>query len=162
MNQIRNKNSYEILVYDFTGEVYVICPNCDKKAIVKSEKFYDENVKVICTYCGFSKTPEKEYSGHSNIKNPNNLFKNIVVIGGGIDPYFQLPLWLSMYVGENLFWAHNYQHLNFIKAFVSAKLRERNIENMSNKSLGSRIPRWIASHKNRDLILKAIEKLEKK
>lgn len=27
-----------------------------------------KNMKVICTNCGFNKTPEKEYSGHSNIK----------------------------------------------------------------------------------------------
>lgn len=163
MNEIRNKNSYETLVYDFTKEVYVICPNCNKKAIVKSEKFYDENVKLVCTNCGFNKTPEKEYIGHSNMKNSNNLIKNIVVIGGGINPYFYLPLWLSTNVGENLFWAYNYEHLNFIKGFVSAKLRERNIEeNMSNKSLGSRLPKWITSHKNRDIILKTIEKLEKK
>lgn len=140
MNEIRNKNSYETLVYDFTKEVYVICPNC-----------------------GFNKTPEKESIRHSNMKNSNNLIKNIVVIGGGIDPYFYLPLWLSTNVGENLFWAYNYEHLNFIKGFVSAKLRERNIEeSMSNKSLGSRLPKWITSHKNRDIILKTIEKLEKK
>lgn len=162
MNKIRNKNSYETLVYDFTKEVFVVCPNCKKKAFVKSEKLYDENVKLVCTNCGFNKTPEKEFVGRSNSKSPNSLIKNIVVIGGGIDPYFYLPLWLTANVGENLFWAYNYEHLNFIKDFVSAKLRERNIDNMSNKNLGSRLPKWITSQKNREVILKTIEKLEKK
>lgn len=129
---------------------------------MKSEKLYDENVKLVCTNCGFNKTPEKEFVGRSNSKSPNSLIKNIVVIGGGIDPYFYLPLWLTANVGENLFWAYNYEHLNFIKDFVSAKLRERNIDNMSNKSLGSRLPKWITSQKNREVILKTIEKLEKK
>lgn len=162
MNEIRNKNAYETLVYDFIKEAYVTCPNCKKKAIVKAEKFFDENVKLVCPNCGFNKTPDNEYTRRSNTKDSKSIIKNIVVIREGIDPYFYLPLWLSTNVGENLFWAYNYEHLHFIKDFVSAKLRERNIENMSNKSLGSRLPKWITSHKNRDLILKTIEKLEKK
>lgn len=162
MNEIRNKGSYETLIYNFITETYVICPNCAKKAIVKSEKVHDKNVKLVCTNCGFNRCPEKKDLGLSNTHASNDLFKNIVVIGGGIDPYFYIPLWLSANVGENLFWAYNYEHLNFIKNFVSAKLRERNVENMSNKSVGSRLPKWITSHKNRDLILKTIEKLEKK
>lgn len=160
MNEIRNKNAYETLVYDFTKEVYVVCPNCQKKAIVKSEKFYDEDVRLICPSCGLNKTPKIQFSGYTS--DTKSLIKSILIIGGGIDPYFHLPLWLSINVGENLFWAYNYQHLNFIKDFVVAKLRERNIGNMSNKSLGSRLPKWITSHKNRDIIVKTIEKLEKK
>lgn len=162
MNEIRNKDSYETLVYDFTRGVFVVCPNCEKKATVKSETLYGKEIKLICPDCGFNKTPELAYIGRSSSKKSTNSTKGTVVIGHGIDPYFHLPLWLSTNVGENLFWAYNYEHLNFIKEFVYAKLRERNINDMRNQSLGSRLPKWITSHKNREVILKTIEKLEKK
>jgi hypothetical protein len=61
-----------------------------------------------------------------------------------------------------MLWAYNFEHLDFIEAFVSAKLREsQRDENdlWSNHSLFSRLPRWIQSAKNRETILKVISKI---
>jgi hypothetical protein len=62
-----------------------------------------------------------------------------------------------------------YEHLmllrkaiEFIEAFVRAKLRERKPHELygwSNQSLCSRLPKWIQSGKNREEILKAIAKI---
>lgn len=162
MDETRNKDSYEILVFNFIREIYVICQNCEKKAIIKFEKFQDIHVKLVCPNCGFNRNSDKKYLGYSSTKNSSDISENMIVFGGGIDPYFHITLWYTANVGENLFWAYNYEHLNFIKNFVSAKLRERDIENRVNKSLGSRLPKWITSNKNREMILKIILKLEKK
>lgn len=158
----RNNKSYEVLIYDFTAEVEVVCPNCSKKALVKTDKFHDENAKLICIQCRYSKISNKSPAKNIKTKDYNALLQNAVVIAAGIDPYFRLPLWRTAYIGANLFWVYNMAHLNFIKDFVSAKLRERDNSEMRNKSLGSRLPKWITSSKNRALILKTIERLEKK
>ena len=78
------------------------------------------------------------------------------------DPYFHQPLWLKSDCGENTLWAYNYEHLDFLERHVEAKLRERNIESIENKSLGSRLPKWITSKKNRELVLKTIKQLKEK
>ncbi|RZL38881.1 MAG: hypothetical protein EOO96_01940 [Pedobacter sp.] len=162
MATLRNTGAYQTLVYDFTNEVYVVCPNCEKKAIVKAVKLYDENVKLICPNCGYNKMPDKNFIGLYNSKKTKIQISGVVVISAGIDPYFYLPLWLKTTIGENTLWAYNYEHLNFIKDFVRAKLRERNIDDIRNKSLGSRLPKWLTSHKNRELVLKAIDRLKAK
>lgn len=156
---LRNNNAYETLIYGFTNEVYVVCPNCKKRAVVTAQKLYDDKVKLVCTHCGYNKTPHQNIVRISNSLDNKLARGSVMVISAGIDPYFYQPVWLSQNVGEHTLWAYNYNHLNFLKDFVSAKLRERDIDKMSNKSLGSRLPKWLTSHKNRDSILKAIDKL---
>ncbi len=96
-----------------------------------------KNKRIICEKCGFNKilTENSTYSYN---------------------------LWFSMdCCGEEL-WAYNRKHLNFLKEHVEATLRERNDLPFSNKSLGSRLPKWMTSSKNRENVLKAIEKLNNK
>jgi hypothetical protein len=90
------------------------------------------------------------------------LAKNFkqISIGGNFDWYFGLPLWLQISCCRETLWAYNYKHLEFIENYVSANLRERT-PNL-NKSVASRLPKWIKSAKNRDEILKAIKKLKSK
>jgi hypothetical protein len=83
-----------------------------------------------------------------------------LIIGAPIDPFFHLPLWLTENVNGNLLWAYNYEHLEFIRNFVDSKLRERNGQDFSNKSLGSRLPKWLTSKNNRETILRTIEKIK--
>jgi hypothetical protein len=61
--------------------------------------------------------------------------------------------------GGQTLWAYNLGHLDFIEAFVTAELRERQPDDRygwSNRSLFSRLPKWMQSAKNREQILKAI------
>ncbi len=86
--------------------------------------------------------------------------QRFLVIGGNFDWYFQEPLWLQTECCGETLWAYNEKHLEFIENYVAAKLRAR-IPNQ-NRSLASRLPKWIKSAKNRDEILKAIGKLKEK
>lgn len=80
----------------------------------------------------------------------------------GFDDYFGMPLLLTANFKGHLFWAYNDEHLAELKAFIEAELRERHhLIGRSNGSMISRLPLWIKSAKNRDELLKLIEKLEK-
>ncbi|NJM64447.1 MAG: TFIIB-type zinc ribbon-containing protein [Acaryochloris sp. RU_4_1] len=82
--------------------------------------------------------------------------------GQPVDDYFHYPLWLKVPCCGQMLWAYNLQHLDFIEAFVRAELRERKPDEQSgwsNRSLFSRLPKWMQSRKNREAILKAIAKI---
>jgi hypothetical protein len=127
--------------------------------------FPDRNwdATVVCASCGYNKkfietlTPVRYSSGIDNpIDVPN------VMVGAPVDPFFRLPLWLQENVGGDLLWVYNHEHLEFIRRFVDSGLRERTGQEYLNSSLGSRLPRWLTSKKNRTTVLKAIEKLKRR
>ena len=167
MTTHRTKDTYQKQIYDFIKDIYVVCPNCGEKAVVITDEVLfrniDENkIKLICSKCGYNKRLKEMPIGIQFNPNNENIISRYFVIGGTIDPYFHQPLWLTNKCGENILWAYNYEHLDFLERHVEAKLRERNIESIENKSLGSRLPKWITSKKNRELVLKVIKQLKEK
>ncbi len=80
--------------------------------------------------------------------------------GAGLAPIFGVPLWLQGNIRGNLFWAYNRQHLHAIKEYVGAKLRER--QTTTHTTMVEKLPQFIKEAKNREAILKLIEKLERK
>ena len=167
MTTQRTKDTYQKSIYDFIKDIYVVCPNCSEKGIVKTDETLfrniDENkIKLICSKCGYNKRLNEMPIGIQFNPKSENLISRYFVIGDMNDPYFHQPLWLKIKCGENTLWAYNYEHLDFLEKHVEAKLRERNIENIENKSLGSRLPKWITSKKNRELVLKTIKQLREK
>ncbi|MCU0240403.1 MAG: hypothetical protein MUC29_13265 [Pyrinomonadaceae bacterium] len=140
------------LIYEFGEEFLVVCPKCNSLAKVGLPETDSEKInnrlfaprKVFCLSCLFRDTWTKKQ----------------ISIGGNFDWYFGLPLWLQISCCGETLWAYNYKHLEFIENYVSANLRERT-PNL-NKSVASRLPKWIKSAKNRDEILKAIKKLKSK
>lgn len=136
-------------ILNFGDEFLIECPKCSSMAKV----FRDETdmslglyspQRLVCSKCGFAKKrKEKSFT-----------------FGESFDWYFQEPLWLRINCCGETLWAYNEKHLDFIEKYVSAKLRERGSN--KNRSLSSRLPKWIKSAKNRDEILKAIGKLRKK
>ncbi|MFW2178063.1 MULTISPECIES: hypothetical protein [unclassified Moraxella] len=93
-------------------------------------------------------------------QNSVTLQKMIIHKYQGEDYYFGLPLLLQMSCSHGILWAYNWQHLQDLKAFIQADLRERT-KNSGNGSLMSRLPLWIKSAKNREGLLKLITKIEK-
>ena len=167
MTTHRTKGTYQKQIYDFMKDIYVVCPSCGEKAVVKTEELLfnntDENkIKLICLKCGYNKRLKEMPTGIQFSPNSENIISRHFVIGGTIDPYFHQPLWLTNKCGENILWAYNYGHLDFLERHVEAKLRERDIESIENKSLGSRLPKRITSKKNRELVLKVIKQLKEK
>ncbi len=164
--ETRTKNSYQTFVHDFIKfDILVVCPNCSKSAIVKtnsSSVSRENEIKVICTNCGFNKrlseTPESILSAGTNKVSKGRY----TVIGAAVDPFFHLPLWFITNFENNELWAYNKEHIDFLKVHIEAKLRERNGQDLANRSLGSRLPKWMNAKKSREPLLKILAELQRK
>ena len=160
----RNKTGYQKFIHDFVNDVLVVCPQCNNEAIVHSnfsiKKIQKEDIKVTCAFCGFNKTRKALTSSilYSRLATKTNA----VLFGAPVDPFFKLPLRLQDSINGNLLWAYNYEHLDFIRSLVEAKLRERTGQSNYNASVASRLPRWLTSKSNRETVLKVIERLRGK
>lgn len=93
---------------------------CNEKGILKK---FDKCFKFTCLHCGYNKM----YSNSLN----NSVHK----------------LWLRIELNDIELWAYNLELLAFLKNHISAGLKERTLENISNKSIGSRLPKWMTSKK---------------
>jgi hypothetical protein len=76
------------------------------------------------------------------------------------DPYFGFPLWLQAETCGQVLWAYNKDHLHAIRAYIGAAHRERAED--GKWSMMTRLPKWMKSARNRDALLKSIERLEGK
>jgi hypothetical protein len=85
-------------------------------------------------------------------------------MGGPVDWYFHLPLWLQTGCCGETLWAYNQAHLSFIEDFVRATLREhgRGEHGWRNQALRNRLPRWLQAAQHREEILKCVERLREK
>ncbi len=159
----RTKHTYRTSLYEFVQEVWVICPQCEKKAIVHSGTFHtmrneSHTVRISCIHCGYSKS--LDHVIHREDKKQKK--GNILIFGAPVDPFFHLPLWLQDTFSGECFWAYNMEHLDFLAQHIGAKLRERNGYKHQVKSIAARLPKWISEAHHRDSLLKLIEKLKLK
>lgn len=127
------------------------CPDCLESLdlnSIKPLKKIPEYINITCESC------------HSVNKINENWEPEIVKYqtSGIVDPAFGLPLWYQDEIRGNIFWAYNRVHLLEIKAYVEAKLRERTTDRFK-MTMVERLPDFIKSSKNRDLILKCIDKM---
>jgi hypothetical protein len=105
-------------------------------------------ISIRCELCKHEQSYSTQcYKTFSNDKQPT-------------DPHLGLQLWLQSPVGDDIFWAYNYEHLKFLKDYVSAKLREERV--VTKYSMTQKLPNFIKLAKNRERILKVIERLEAK
>ncbi len=138
---------------DFLKEYDVVCPICSKKAHVR---IFEEAKMVLfaprrlsCGSCGHNR------EWHSN---------GVASRFGEepIDWYFKVPFWHRRPCSGHILWVANREHLEFLKGYVSAKIRSRlrGEHGWSNRSLVGRLPRWISSGRNRTEILRALGEIE--
>ncbi len=138
-------------IYDFYDRIDVECPDCGAHAIVRNttdKSWMFSPRRFSCTSCG--KHKEWKESGLGAVTDS--------------DPYFGYKLWfLANSCGHTLF-ALNEKHLDFLHSYVEATHRKRprkeNDEMIRNGTLASRFPAWMKSAKNRDDVLRSIEKLK--
>lgn len=150
----RTKHTYRTHLYEFIKDVLVVCPACERQALVHTKGYTvfqpeSKNVRVVCVHCGYNKILDSLSTRSKHL-----------IIGAPVDPFFHLPLWLKTEIGEHLLWAYNMEHLDFLEQHVGAKLRERNGFNFQVKTIGARLPRWMTAAKRREEILNAIQKLK--
>jgi len=159
-------NTNGVYIWNFGNSFLVTCPKCNNSArIITKDDENSPEVRFSCLKCGYSKEWERKSSGISYCQNANYFKEGEVWIGDAVDWYFHFPLTLqTSCCGQNL-WAYNLKHLSWLKSYVSAKLREHSPHQSygwSNQSLASRLPKWVKQHNNRNAIMSAIKKLEKK
>ncbi len=163
MNRFDTTEAY---VWNYGDKFLVECPNCASCGhVITLEQADIPSVRLLCKSCGNAKEWKRTSCGVTYSNNFDYFENGEVSIGAAVDWYFHLPLWLQVPCkGENL-WAYNSNHLNWLKGFVSAKLRERKPSKKygwSNQSLASRLPKWLKKASNREQILLSFPKLEKK
>ena len=136
----------------YSVEVSRNCDNCGKHfdSRIPNSKNKVESITIPCPHCGITRT----------FKPRNSEFRvTYPEAGKATDPVFNLPLWFQTDIKGNLFWAFNRSHLSAIKDYVQSKLRER--QTTTHTTMVERLPNFIKESKNREAILKGIEKLEK-
>lgn len=136
-------------ISEFQKEVLVVCPRCESRASAK----VDHTVKLallLCDNCGYNKQMPTEVSvfGH---KGNWQMSANA---------YFDAELWLTTPFKNEVFWAYNIAHLEYLEKYISATLREH--KDRTHFTLLEKLPRFYHESKNRESLLKVIQKLRNK
>lgn len=76
----------------------------------------------------------------------------------GVDKYFGLDLFYRKNIKGNILWILNTQHLQFLKNYLSRKIRKTNTLHSSPEN---KLPSFIINGKNKDAILNFLNKIEK-
>ncbi|MGW2379780.1 hypothetical protein [Streptomyces sp. NPDC001658] len=144
--------------YDFIGSIIVRCPRREKAARVAPapENPDDRELmlfrprRVVCRGCGLSRV----WSGR-------RVTPSHGTAQPATDPYFGMPLWLQVETRHGWLWAYNLEHLDLIRRFVQASLRERApwYDTGQKMTLVARLPVWIKRAKNRDEVLRAVSRI---
>lgn len=166
---VKTLNPYTVTNSDFTDYIDVVCPRCEKKALVMGASLYvsvtehEEKVRFSCVSCGYAikygNTPKLIVYVNSRGK---PKYSRMVYRNAPIDPFFGFSVWYKVETTHGLLWAYNLKHLSVIEAYIADPLRERNgIENRNN-SLASRLPKWASSAKHRKYLLRLIARAKLK
>jgi transcription elongation factor Elf1 len=135
-------------IESFGRDLLINCPRCGQCASVT---FVGAGTSIertcICVACG--------YSDKCTVRGlPAYSYRS--------DWHKRLDLWLQTPCCGNVLWALNEKHLAFLESYVTAKLRQRRPGEFgwSNHSLSGRLPQWVTSAKNRDEVLRCIQRLK--
>lgn len=134
---------------EFQTEVVVSCPSCGKKAVAQAE-YEAKKARLICSVCGYV----KEASTETRI---------LGILGNwqiAAHHYFEAELWLQASFKNDQFWAYNYEHLEYLASYIGATLREHS--ERSHYTLLEKLPRFYHEAKNREPLLKVIDRLRRK
>ncbi|GHG74938.1 hypothetical protein GCM10018779_52050 [Streptomyces griseocarneus] len=142
-----------------SGTVLVRCPRCERQAQVVPEPrdagsatpTWSTERRLVCRHCGLSRKRDRTRPIASYwYGNPEMN-----------DPYFQAPLWLQTRTRHGLLWAYNPEHLDLLRRFVQATLREHDPWYEPWRKMGTigRLPAWIKQAKNRDEVLRGLDRM---
>src|SRR5690606_33171020 len=111
---------------------------------------YEKNTaRLYCQSCGYNKQvpTETEVFG---------IKGNWEMAAHG---YFNAKLWLQYPFKNEMFFAYNDLHLEYLENYISAKLREH--KDRKGFTLLEKLPKFYHEAKNRDALIKIIEKLKR-
>jgi hypothetical protein len=137
---------------DFLDPVLVVCPRCARCARVTRREPAGVGPfaprRLTCRHCAYS----DEWAA-SRIKRGWQEAR---------DDFFARPLWLQTPCCGETLWAYNDSHLAFLEGYLSARLRERTrseATGWTNRSIVSRLPRWISASTHRDEVMRGLARL---
>ncbi|MFI9722472.1 hypothetical protein ACIHFE_22905 [Streptomyces sp. NPDC052396] len=138
----------QVTRFGFQAPVLVRCPRCEGMARVAG---LGGVRRLSCVGCGLSRAWTRRIARFRwGTAEPMT------------DPFFDLPLWLQTRTRHGWLWAFNEEHLTLLHDYVRASLREGpplGDLGRRNGTLVSRLPRWIKEGKNREEMLRAIERI---
>jgi hypothetical protein len=76
-----------------------------------------------------------------------------------VDPFFGLPLARQTPCRGHVLWAYNVEHLELLRRFVAATIRERHAVDDAPASLVEQLPAWMKAAESRAAVLAAIAAL---
>ncbi|MFE5917317.1 hypothetical protein [Streptomyces sp. NPDC056468] len=133
-------------LYEFTDSVLVRCPRCEGIAHYERRSTVAPDAdgatypqrRLVCRSCGLARHSSR---ADGRCARPD--------------------LWLQTETRHGVVWAYNLEHLDLLRRFVAASLRERApwYEHGRKMTCIGRLPAWIKQAKNRDEILRAIDRL---
>ncbi len=154
----------------------VRCPRCDRRARIDA----DPAVRLLCPACGLARAhdPATLYTTATDDGSPIRVTlvtkgygrgrsfedadgRHRAIAGGeAFDPYFNMTFWLlATCCGGHLLWARNGDHLAYLRAYVAGELREDGRADRSRQALSHRLPTWLKLARNRDEILRHVDRL---
>lgn len=142
--------------YDYLGCVLVRCPRCSGTARVepapgagpRPDPFAER--RLVCRSCGLARTRSARCVAFWRSSH-----------GPARDPYFGAELWLQTETRHGWLWAYGPEHLDELRRFVAAGLRERApwYDTGQKMTLVARLPAWITSARNRAEVLRALDRM---
>ncbi|MER7763402.1 hypothetical protein [Streptomyces sp. NPDC097619] len=168
---------------DFLDSILVRCPRCDRPARVISTPTLTPTPAPAPDPVPAPKAKASASPVPAPPRAPSGLFaprrlacgncglakswtgRSVVIYGSSRhqagDPYFGLPLWLQTETRHGLIWAYDLAHLDLIKRYVQATLREGIPwgDHGRRMTLIARLPFWMKKAGNRAEILRAIDRI---
>jgi transposase-like protein len=150
----QENRSADKLYNDVVGKARELCPTCGYQWLeanikAKATSQLKKTTSIDCPGCKQQAIIKLHWENDQD-----ELYGN-----SPIDPFFGFPLWLQIECCNNVLWVYNEKHLADLQAYVAAKIRYR--ANRGKWSMITRLPQWIISAKNRETILKCLEKIER-
>ncbi|SFX10622.1 hypothetical protein SAMN04487866_101548 [Thermoactinomyces sp. DSM 45891] len=142
----------------------LFCTHCghNKELVPKGNHYrYDIGISTPRHWRGDNREFKKTCSMHPRrwLKGTGRIGETFdIQIGGPFDWYFGIPVYLQANCCGHKLWAYNLEHLEYIERYVEAELRD---SNSANRSIESRLPKWIKSARNRERILTCIEQMRR-
>lgn len=135
-------------------DVHNQCKNCGRYYRVDIEDPAKQHFSILhvkCPYCGTTMSEEVHKTAEA--------LSYTAEINKGKEPWFGLELWfLTSFQGKPI-WAINQEHLAYLIDYLTADLREKPM-GRAKKTQSDHLPTFMKTAKNRERIVKLLEKMQ--
>lgn len=128
------------------------CMNCREPYEFRSQAFKKKPMlyKTKCPHCNFQEEGKPKVA---EITEESKLNDGLMR-----EWWYNLPLWFQKEFDNEIFWAYNPDHIDYLERYIGAGLRERNSKANYTSSLVARLPKFVKAAKNREKLLKILKK----